>query len=433
MPPSPSRAPAHPQGFDVLRIVAACMVVVSHAFLLPDGSEPVVLPTGDFGFNLGRLGVIVFFVVSGYLVCGSWLSDPRPRSFAEKRARRLMPGLAVMLLLVTFVVGPLLTMSGSYFAQPQTYAYLVRNLLVFPYTYDLPGVFEDNPVVAVNGVLWTLGVEVTAYVLLAVAGLLGWLRRPGRLLAVAVVLALAGWRLPHEAIGDGLLFPVALRVEFVAYFFAAAAVRAYGWRPGLRSAVAAAGVVALLVLSQLPLSVLLVPALTVLVLYVGTRAWPAAPCGHPVRRPVLRDLHLRLRHPAGAGRAGRARRPAGVAARRAVDRAVPGGAGTRPGTWSRSGCCGGAARRRTGRRRTRWPAPSEPRAVRPPRSARAGLGAQAAATTGRTPTVSATTSCMRRVNAWWLKRAAWRTTPSRGPAPAWCAARRPRLRPRAPR
>lgn len=240
-----------------------------------------MLPLGDFGFNLGRLGVIVFFVVSGYLVCGSWLSDSRPWAFAEKRTRRLMPGLAVMLVVVTFVVGPLLTTNEAYFAQPETYTYLLRNLLVFPYTYDLPGVFEDNPVKAVNGVLWTLGVEVTAYVLLAGAGLLGWLRRPALLVAVAAALAVLGWRLPHETIGDGLLVPVALRVEFVAYFFAAAAVRAYGWRPGARSALAAAAVVAALVLTQAPLSILLVPAGTVLVLYVGTRAWPNA-------RPVTR-------------------------------------------------------------------------------------------------------------------------------------------------
>lgn len=271
--PAPLR---HPQGFDVLRVVAAAMVVVSHAFLLPDGSEPVVLPLGDFGFNLGRLGVVVFFVVSGYLVCGSWLADPRPRAFAAKRARRIMPGLVVMLLLVTFVLGPLLSTAPDYLRQPGTYAYLVRNLLVLPYAYDLPGVFETNPVTAVNGVLWTLGVEVTAYVLLAVAGLLGWLRRPAVLVALTVVLAVVGWRLPHDTIGDGLLVPVALRVEFVAYFFAAATVRSLGWRPGARSALAAAGVVALLVLTQAPLSVLLVPAGTVLVLHVGTRAWPAA-------------------------------------------------------------------------------------------------------------------------------------------------------------
>lgn len=274
-------AAARPLGFDVLRIVAASMVVVSHVFLLRGDAEPIVLSTQVFDYNLGRLGVIVFFVVSGYLICGSWLSDPRPAAFAERRARRLMPGLAVMLLLVVFVVGPLVTTDDGYFSRSQTYEFLLRNLLVFPYAYELPGVFESNAEPIVNGVLWTLGVEVLAYTLLAVAGWFGLLRRPLVLAGVAAALALAGWRLPHEVIADGALVPVALRVELVAYFFAAAAVKAYGWRPGVRAALVSLLVVGLIGLTQAPLTILLVPALTVVVLYVGTRSWPAA---HAVTR-----------------------------------------------------------------------------------------------------------------------------------------------------
>lgn len=269
----------HPQGFDILRIVAASMVVVSHAYILPvgpEGPQPDVLVFGDFAFNLGRVGVIIFFVVSGYLICGSWLNDPRPRAFAEKRARRLMPALAVMLALVTFVLGPLVTTDPDYLTSLGTYEYFVRNLLVFPYDYYLPGVFADNPSPLVNGVLWTLGVEVLAYTILGIVGYLGWLRRPSHLALVAVGLALVGWRLPAETLDDGLFVPVALRVELIAYFFAAATVRAYGWRPNAVSALVAAGVVAVLVAVQAPLSIVLVPAGTVVVLYVGTRAWPAA-------------------------------------------------------------------------------------------------------------------------------------------------------------
>lgn len=269
----------HPQGFDVLRILAASMVIVSHAFLLPDGpsgDQPDLLVFGDFAFNLGRVGVIVFFVVSGYLVCGSWLGDPTPRRFAAKRARRLLPALVVMLLLVVFVLGPLTSERGDYVTDPGTWEYLLRNLLVFPYSYYLPGVFADNPSTVVNGVLWTLGVEVFAYSLLGVAGVLGWLRTPWRLAAVAVALSLLGWRLLAEAVVGPELVPVALRLELVAYFFAAAAVRAFGWRPTLRAALAAGAVVAALVAVQAPLSIALVPCGTVVVLYLGTRAWPAA-------------------------------------------------------------------------------------------------------------------------------------------------------------
>lgn len=270
---------AHPQGFDVLRIVAACMVVVSHAYLLPagpHGPQPDLFVFGDFAFNLGRVGVIIFFIVSGYLICASWLNDPRPQAFAEKRARRLLPALATMLVLVTFVVGPLMTDEAGYLTDPGTYEYFLRNLLIFPYDYHLPGVFTDNPTPLVNGVLWTLGVEVFAYSLLAVAGFFGLLGGPRRLALITLVLALVGWRLPAEAVAGGALVPVALRVELVAYFFAAATVRVSGWRPTAASAAVAAAVVTVLVLLQAPLSIALVPTGTIVVLYLGTRAWPAA-------------------------------------------------------------------------------------------------------------------------------------------------------------
>ena len=265
-----------PQGFDVLRIVAASMVIVSHAFILPGGDEPNLLVFGDFAFNIGRLGVVVFFIVSGYLICGSWIGDPRPRAFAEKRARRLLPALTLMLVLVTFVMGPLITTRSGYLLDPGTYEFFFRNLLVFPYTYDLPGVFEDNPLPQVNGVLWTLGVEVLAYTLLGLVGALGWLKSWRVLAAVTTVFALVGWRLIADSALDGALVPVALRVELVAFFFAAATVRASPWRPGWRSALVATLVIAAALLVTAPLSTLLVPCATVVVLYLGTSSWPAA-------------------------------------------------------------------------------------------------------------------------------------------------------------
>ncbi|WP_432493768.1 acyltransferase family protein [Kineococcus auxinigenes] len=274
-PATTAPAAARPRGFDVLRIVAACAVVVSHAHQLPFGdrdTQPDLLVFGDFAFNLGRVGVIVFFVVSGYLVCGSWLSEPRVRPFAAKRARRLMPGLLVMLALVVFVLGPLTTTAPDYFGTAGTWEYLVRNALVFPYANHLPGVFSGNPSTMVNGVLWTLGVEVLAYALIGFAGWRGWVS-PRHLTAVAAVLALLGWRLVSENVAGGQLVPVALRLELIAYFFAAAAVRAWGWRPTGRAAIAAAAVVALLVAVQAPLSIALVPCGTVVVLHLGTRTW----------------------------------------------------------------------------------------------------------------------------------------------------------------
>lgn len=276
---APDPPPGRPQGFEVLRLAAAAAVVVSHAYSLlgPPGRTVIpVAPFGDFVFDLGRVGVIVFFVVSGYLVCGSWLADPRPLPFAIRRASRLLPGLVTMLVLVTFVVGPLITSVDSYWREPQTYLYFLRNVLVLPYSYDLPGLFEDNPSQVVNGVLWTLGVEVLAYVMLGVAGWRGWLGSTRRIVVLAALLAVVGWRLPASEVLGGLLVPVALRLELVAYFFAAAAIRSSGWRPGTRSAAAALAGLVLLIWTGAPASIVMVPLGTVVVIYIGTRRWDGA-------------------------------------------------------------------------------------------------------------------------------------------------------------
>ena len=77
----------------------------------------------------------------------------------------------------------------------QTVDYAIHGSTLVDLRYTLPGVFADNPTNAVNGSLWTLPVEMRMYVIVALAGLLGVLRR--RLLfnvaAVAIVAIYLAW------------------------------------------------------------------------------------------------------------------------------------------------------------------------------------------------------------------------------------------------
>src|SRR3954468_22563400 len=60
--------------FDALRLLAALSVVFSHSFLIAEGteaSEPFVWLTRN-QCVLGLMGVFVFFIISGYLVTGSF-------------------------------------------------------------------------------------------------------------------------------------------------------------------------------------------------------------------------------------------------------------------------------------------------------------------------------------------------------------------------
>jgi peptidoglycan/LPS O-acetylase OafA/YrhL len=177
--------------FDLLRLVAAILVVFAHSFDLLQLPEPFlgIAPAG-----WGYVGVLIFFSISGFLVSRSWVSDPRLTSFALKRALRLLPALVVALLLSALVLGPLVTSEAprAYFDSPATKAYVLDNT-VMQSDFALPGVFLHNVYPgAVNGSLWTLPLEVKAYFLVALLGIVGLLsRRRFLMVAVAAFVVLA--------------------------------------------------------------------------------------------------------------------------------------------------------------------------------------------------------------------------------------------------
>ena len=172
--------------FDVLRLVAAMAVLVSHSWVLCGHVEPVF--AGD---TFGGLGVTVFFAISGFLVARSWHLDARPVAFAVKRVLRLWPGLVAVLLLSAYVLGPAVTtLSLDDYFSTHVSSYVVSNVALQT-TYTLPGVFHSNPFPdAVNGSLWTLPIEVKAYLLILV---LGFTRLLSRAWVVALVFALLVW------------------------------------------------------------------------------------------------------------------------------------------------------------------------------------------------------------------------------------------------
>ncbi|PZR35395.1 acyltransferase [Caulobacter segnis] len=156
-------------GYDYLRLAAAILVVAHHARVL-DGRPPAILGAGA---DLGALGVGIFFVISGFLVAGSLARAPSVGIFVAKRALRIFPSLAVALLFTAFVLGPLVSAIdlGDYLGDQGPYGYVLRNLSLYAVTYDLPGVFLSAPMAGVvNGSLWTLRLEFTAYLTLAALG-----------------------------------------------------------------------------------------------------------------------------------------------------------------------------------------------------------------------------------------------------------------------
>ncbi|WEK06624.1 MAG: acyltransferase [Candidatus Devosia phytovorans] len=167
-------------GADFLR-AAACVLVLMHhlAFRMDMGNVPAwAAPVMDF-FVMGSFGVSVFFVLSGFLLARPfWLAvdkgAPMPslRTYALRRGARILPGFWVALIL-SFILS--ITVSGS----PLDAERIIRVVAGFFLLSDWHW-FTLFPVDN-NGPLWSIGFEVTSYLLLPF------------FLAVLFALRLKGW------------------------------------------------------------------------------------------------------------------------------------------------------------------------------------------------------------------------------------------------
>ncbi len=170
-----SKNSINPNSFDLLRLVAAILVVVSHQCLLLGHS----LPYFFWPFDLGYLALLIFFALSGGLITQSWQRDPQARKFLLKRCLRIFPALVVVVTLTALVLGPAFTALpvSAYFSDVGTWKYF-RCILLWPGHSYLPGVFTANPYPnAVNGSLWTLPMEFACYLSVLAVGITGLLRR----------------------------------------------------------------------------------------------------------------------------------------------------------------------------------------------------------------------------------------------------------------
>lgn len=174
-----------------LRLIAALMVIWGHSnAVVREGGQDVVTRITGYA-HAGGVAVDLFFLMSGYLVTASIVNGGLKR-YLVSRGLRIYPGLWVHLLLVTLVMGPLVTVLpvGDYLADGQTWRYLRKLATGLQTEWFLPGVFEGNKDKAVNGSIWSIIVEIRMYLLLALVYLLRIYRFPAvfNSLCVAVMI-----------------------------------------------------------------------------------------------------------------------------------------------------------------------------------------------------------------------------------------------------
>lgn len=234
---SPQLAADQNNNFNLVRVLAAFAVLYSHSYALTDGKGLTEPFRAALGMSLGGLAVDIFFVISGFLVCGSLLRRQSALDFIRGRLYRIYPALIIMVALTVLLVGPLLTSLplADYLGHKDTFKYFYKNAtLIGGVTYKLPGVFEANPYpLAVNGSLWTLPEELRMY-----ASLLGlWLAlallgmRREKAMCVAVLLVSVGalvWRCTELVLGGA----EGGGARLLGMFFVGAAFKVF-WRPSL--------------------------------------------------------------------------------------------------------------------------------------------------------------------------------------------------------
>ncbi len=147
--------------FDGLRLIFASMVVVFHIGLL--SQQPELAPL--HWWVSSTFAVQAFFFVSGFLVVMSFDRGKSLRSYFKKRTLRIAPAYIAVILAAAFLLAPLSTLPASeFFSSAEWRSYVVSNLMLSNFNQpDLPGVFQQNYEVAVNGSLWTIKIEVMFY------------------------------------------------------------------------------------------------------------------------------------------------------------------------------------------------------------------------------------------------------------------------------
>ena len=171
------RAGPSTTGFDYLRIGLAVAVLVWHSIILSTGSTPLdqALWSGPFRFLPAAI-LPMFFALSGFLVTAS-LERTRLHQFLTLRVLRIVPALAVVVVLSALILGPVFTILPlrQYLASPELGRFFLNMIALVHDT--LPGVFEHNPDPhLMASQLWTIPFEFEGYFVLAILSLLNLLR-----------------------------------------------------------------------------------------------------------------------------------------------------------------------------------------------------------------------------------------------------------------
>lgn len=211
--------------FDFLRYLFAFSLILVHFCTLTE--------TEQFWVISGQTRVKAFFTITGFLVVYSFIRRGNIKVYIRKRINRIIPAYMVVVL-VCFIAGIILTKISptQFLCNSQSYHYLLANLSFLNFLEpSLPGLFTDNPDIAVNGSLWSMKYEVLFYIL--VPFIIWLMRRKGKTTIMIVIFA---FHIVYHGLFDYLedhytnpLFSAVNHASFntIIYFFSGMAILLY--------------------------------------------------------------------------------------------------------------------------------------------------------------------------------------------------------------
>jgi peptidoglycan/LPS O-acetylase OafA/YrhL len=180
--------------FTLLRLLLALMVVLGHFKLLSGTAYPT------FPFNLADAAVDCFFVVSGFLIAGSYERCHGLWSFYVRRVFRLYPMYFCVVVLQAAIMLALLP-RGPFSEPRSTLNYLAANMLLANFLqYDIGGVLAGLHNPGINPSLWTLKIEIGFYLIVPL--IYGMTRRWGWPTLAVIFVASVAYSIVTLRMGD---------------------------------------------------------------------------------------------------------------------------------------------------------------------------------------------------------------------------------------
>lgn len=178
-----------------LRACAALLVLFAHAFSYQIGVDNLIIVTA------GRLGVVLFFVISGFIMVHITGDGPfSAATFLKRRAIRIIP----LYWLFTSLAAVLAALAPSLFQKTVfTWPHYLQSLLFI--VHEAPGRDSASPILSLG---WTLNYEVFFYIAFAVFAFLSVTSRVFVLTVFFIAMWIAGlWLAPTNPVIQFYLNP----------------------------------------------------------------------------------------------------------------------------------------------------------------------------------------------------------------------------------